>query len=140
MYGFPLETHERELITNAIKEAVEETGVFKKEPVAPRIIDRDTSVAIAALSADASRAEKEAWDKDMTKRRKLAATLRDKLPGYEVLVGGKTTIDIVRKSWMSTRKICCSSVTHSMKEATTPSSSPPASARTPRAARKRRRN
>ena len=96
-YGFPLEEHERELITHAIEEAIEATGVFKNAPVAPRIIDRDTSVAVAALPADASREEKIMWDTDMHKRWALASALREKLPGYEILIGGKTTIDIVRK-------------------------------------------
>ncbi|MEK7509706.1 MAG: HAD-IIB family hydrolase [Patescibacteria group bacterium] len=96
-YGFPLEQHERELITRAINETVDETSVFAEDGLVPRIIDRDTSVALAALPADASRAEKQAWDTDMKKRPVLANALREKLPGYEVLIGGKTTIDIVRK-------------------------------------------
>src|SRR3989344_2390452 len=96
-YSFLLEDTEREAITRAIGEAVKETRIFEGTQDPYRIIDRGTSVALAALEDGASKTKKSLWDPDMTKRPKLAASLREKLPGYAVLIGGKTTIDIVRK-------------------------------------------
>lgn len=96
-YSFPLSNDERSGITAAIKEAVAETDIFKGANPEYRIIDRETSVAFAALEDGASRSKKSEWDPQMIKRPKLGNVLQEKLPGYEVLIGGKTTIDIVRK-------------------------------------------
>jgi membrane-associated protein len=96
-YDFPLSQDERAGITQAIEEVVAETGIFAGESPDYRIIDRDTSVAFAALAADASKETKTAWDPEMIKRPKLGNALQEKLPGFEVLIGGRTTIDIVRK-------------------------------------------
>ncbi len=96
-YHFPLESAEREQIKNIVSEAVAETGVFNAEEPQYRIIDRGTSVSFAALEDGATKTKKSTWDPDLSKRSKLAEALRAKLPGYEVLIAGKTTIDIVRK-------------------------------------------
>lgn len=96
-YHFPLENEEREQIKHIVAKAVEETGVFNGEKPEYRIIDRGTSVSFAALEDGATKNKKSTWDPDLSKRSILAATLRKKLPGYEILIAGKTTIDIVRK-------------------------------------------
>lgn len=96
-YHFPLETEEREHISKIVAEAVEETDVFNGEEPQYRILDRGTSVSFAALEDGAPQSKKSAWDPNLTKRPKLAEVLREKLPGYEILIAGKTTIDIVRK-------------------------------------------
>ena len=96
-YHFPLENDEREQMKKIIAEAVEETGVFVDEEPHYRIVDRGTSVSFAALEDGAAKTKKSSWDPDLSKRSKLAEALRSKLPGYEVLIAGKTTIDIVRK-------------------------------------------
>lgn len=96
-YRFPLSRDERAAIARAIEEAVQETNIFGDAEKTYRIIDRDTSVAFAALEDGAQRSKKSAWDPDFVKRPKLAALLKDKLPGYEILIAGKTTIDIVQK-------------------------------------------
>lgn len=96
-YSFPLEDNERSSITRAISEAVKETNIFEGGPEEYRIIDRGTSVSFAALEEGAVRSKKSAWDPDFTKRPKLAAVLKEKVPGYDVLIAGKTTVDITRK-------------------------------------------
>lgn len=96
-YSFPLDASEREGIAHAIGETVAETNIFSGKEGEYRIIDRNTSVAFAALEDGATKTKKSAWDPEFVKRPKLAEILRTKLLGYEVLIGGKTTIDIVRK-------------------------------------------
>ena len=96
-YGFPLDAEERAAIKEAVEDAVEQTNIFEGGAKEYRIIDRETSVAFAALEDGASKTKKSAWDPEFVKRPKMATILREKLPGYEVLIGGKTTIDIVRK-------------------------------------------
>jgi hydroxymethylpyrimidine pyrophosphatase-like HAD family hydrolase len=61
-----------------------------------RILDRATSVAFTALRYGATQDEKLAWDPSSEKRHKLIMIIREKLPEYEVLIGGRTTIDVTR--------------------------------------------
>lgn len=96
-YNFPLTENDRGIMRKAIEEAVVETQIFEPGEQTYRIVDRGTSVAFAALEDGATKTKKSAWDPDFVKRPKLAEVLRKKLPGYQVLIGGKTTIDIVTK-------------------------------------------
>jgi phosphomannomutase len=95
-YGMPLGDDEREFLRTTITEAVGELDLFENEADF-RIVDRGTSVSFVALAQEASKAEKEAWDPEFVKRPKLAQLLREKAPAYDVLIAGRTTIDIVRK-------------------------------------------
>lgn len=93
-YGMPLGDDEREFLRATITEAVEDLDLSEGDF---RIVDRGTSVSFVALAHEASKAEKEAWDPEFVKRPKLAQLLREKAPAYDVLIAGRTTIDIVRK-------------------------------------------
>lgn len=95
-YRFPLSPQERMTIERAITEAVDESGVYEGETNTARILDRETSIAFTALPEGVTQAEKRAWDPDGSKRRKIHAILRAKLPDHEILIGGKTTIDVTR--------------------------------------------
>lgn len=96
-YGFVLEADERENLSRAIAEAVEETDIFEGKEKDYRILDRGTSVSFVAFKDVAEKTKKSAWDPEFVKRPKLAEVLRGKVPGYDVLIAGKTTIDVVRK-------------------------------------------
>jgi|GEM_PF-178925 len=95
-YTFPLSPQEREHIQRALKDTITESGVYDGEEDTSRILDRETSVAFTALGKGASQDEKRAWDPTGGKRHALIARLREKLPEYEILIGGKTTIDVTR--------------------------------------------
>jgi membrane-associated protein len=93
-YHFTFDEHERAAIRAAVEETVAETDVMPEG--GPRIVERESSIAIAALPEQASRSEKEAWDPDYAKRTRFADVLRTKLSGHEIFVVGRTTIDVVR--------------------------------------------
>jgi membrane-associated protein len=95
-YTFPLSPQEREVITHALRAATDECGMYAGAENTSRILDRATSVAFTALQQGASQDEKRAWDPTGEKRHKLVTILRDRLPDYEILIGGKTTIDVTR--------------------------------------------
>lgn len=95
-YTFPLTPQERLTIEHALKEAITESNLYEGEHNTSRILERDTSVAFTALQQGATQDEKRAWDPTGEKRHKLVAVLRAKLPDYEILIGGKTTIDVTR--------------------------------------------
>lgn len=97
IYNFALTEQEREHITSAIHDAVRTSGIFHGTEDTSVIIDRGTSVAITALPLSATQSEKRAWDPDGSKRAKLSDELRAKLPNFEILIGGKSTIDVTRE-------------------------------------------
>ncbi|MFZ2887340.1 MAG: HAD-IIB family hydrolase [Minisyncoccia bacterium] len=97
IYNHALTPGERQAITIAIKNAVRECRTFDGQLDTSRILDRETSVAFAALPHDATFNEKRAWDQDSKKRNALASTLRHTIPEFEIMIGGKTTIDITQK-------------------------------------------
>lgn len=96
-YDMLLSEVQREEIRRAIEESVAEVKLELDPRYAPRIIDRDVQIAYAALGLDATEEAKKGWDPDMAKRKRLKEALDARLPNYEVLIGGKTTIDITTK-------------------------------------------
>lgn len=112
VYNNEMTLEAREEIKRALKEAAEETGILKDiTPQGEQIIDREAQVAFAALGIDAPDEEKKSWDVDKTKRTKMKKVLQKKIPGFEILIGGRTTIDITKKGinksygvrWLSER-------------------------------------
>ncbi|MBV9159195.1 MAG: HAD-IIB family hydrolase [Candidatus Kaiserbacteria bacterium] len=110
-YSFQLTDEERAKVRNALAESVAEVSLEFHPHYLPAIVDRDVQIAYAALGLEASEADKKAWDPDQRKRKKLKESLEKKLPDFEVLIGGKTTIDITHKgvnkaygvTWLATR-------------------------------------
>ena len=97
-YTNELSGDERVRIKQAVKESVAETGILKDvEPRGEQLIDRGAQIAFAAIGVEAPDEEKKSWDVDKTKRKELQRVLRQKLPGFEILIGGRTTIDITGK-------------------------------------------
>lgn len=111
-YDNELTEEERARIKRAIEESVTETQVLSDvTPTGIQVVDRGAQVAFAALGLEAPDEDKKSWDVDKTKRQKLQRALRRRLPDFEVLIGGRTTIDITRKGinkaygvrWLSKR-------------------------------------
>ena len=96
-YDFLLSTEDRARIRTALEESVVETALELNPRYEPRVIDRDVQIAYAALGLEATEADKKAWDPDKSKRKKPKTALEKRLPDFEVLIGGKTTIDITHK-------------------------------------------
>jgi phosphomannomutase len=107
-YSLSLAPDEREKITRALKES---------DPHADAralVIDREVQVAYAAIGLNASPEEKRSWDPDQSKRKSMKATLEKRLPDFEILIGGATTIDVTRKGmnkaygvhWLAERLHC----------------------------------
>ena len=98
VYGYELTEEERGRIKKAFEESVAETGVLEgMQPRGEQVIDRRAQIAFAALGLEAENEEKKSWDVDKTKRTVLKKVLDKKIPDFEILIGGRTTIDITRK-------------------------------------------
>jgi hypothetical protein len=60
------------------------------------IDDRGSQVTYSALGQQAPLAEKEKWDGDFAKRKKIAAILETLIPEFSVRLGGATSIDVTK--------------------------------------------
>ncbi|KND49932.1 MAG: phosphomannomutase [Parcubacteria bacterium C7867-002] len=63
----------------------------------PAIEDRGSQITFSALGQEAPLDLKTAWDPDRSKRERIAVILREKIPAFDIRLGGTTSIDITRK-------------------------------------------
>ncbi len=95
-YDMSLNDDELARIHEAITSASHESGII--DPAyEPKIIDRGSQIAYAAVGLDAPAEVKRSWDPDQSKRNHLKAILEERIPDVEVRIGGMTTIDITKK-------------------------------------------
>ena len=96
LYSEDLTADEKEKIINSLKKAVEVAG-FKVEKVWGEVIeDRGSQITFSALGQKAPLEEKNKWDSDFTKRKKIKAILDTFIPEFSVRIGGTTSIDVTR--------------------------------------------
>jgi hydroxymethylpyrimidine pyrophosphatase-like HAD family hydrolase len=60
------------------------------------IEDRGSQITFSALGQQAPLEEKEKWDPDFSKRKKIKAILDGLIPEFSVRLGGSTSIDVTR--------------------------------------------
>lgn len=89
---------EKNQIIQAIKE-VDESNTELKNNVSygPEIQDRKSEITYSALGENAPIDLKQTWDPDFSKRKMIQKKLTEKLPDFEVKIGGTTSIDITPK-------------------------------------------
>ncbi len=63
----------------------------------PLIEDRGSQITFSGLGQEAPLDLKEAWDPTREKRQQIAEILKEKLPRFDVRVGGSTSVDITMK-------------------------------------------
>lgn len=98
LYDLALDENARIRIKKAIGEAVNSLEILHGIPhYGEQTIDKGSQIAYTHVGVDASKAVKDSWDPDGSKRRLLWKTLKQSLPEFEVLMGGVTTIDITLK-------------------------------------------
>jgi HAD superfamily hydrolase (TIGR01484 family) len=96
IYSEELTTDERGKILSSLKKAVEGGG-FKAEKVWGEVIeDRGSQITFSALGQQAPLKEKEKWDPDYTKPKKIKAILDTLIPEFSVRMGGATSIDVTK--------------------------------------------
>jgi len=96
IYSEDFTTEEREKILSSLKKAI---GVvdFKIDKLwGEQIEDRGSQITFSALGQQAPLEEKEKWDPDLTKRKKIKAILDTFIPEFSVRTGGSTSIDITK--------------------------------------------
>ena len=96
LYSEDLTADQRKKIIDSLNKAVDETGYRAKKLWGEAIEDRGSQVTFSALGQQAPLAEKEKWDPDFTKRKKITAILKKLIPEFSVRMGGATSIDVTK--------------------------------------------
>jgi phosphomannomutase len=96
IYSEDLTPEERDKILNSLKKAISIVD-FKTDKVwGEQIEDRGSQITFSALGQQAPSPEKDKWDKDFSKRKKIKAILDTLIPEFSVRIGGSTSIDITK--------------------------------------------
>jgi HAD superfamily hydrolase (TIGR01484 family) len=96
LYSEDFSADEKQKIISSLKEAVEVAG-FKVEKFWGEVIeDRGSQITYSALGQQAPLEEKNKWDPDFARRKKIKAILDPLIPGFSVRLGGATSIDVTK--------------------------------------------
>jgi hypothetical protein len=96
LYSEDLTAEQRKKIIDSLNKAVDETGYRAKKLWGEAIEDRGSQVTFSALGQQAPLAEKEKWDPDFAKRKKIKAILDKLIPEFSIRMGGATSIDVTK--------------------------------------------
>jgi len=91
LYSEDLTPYEKEKIVGSLRKAIEAAG-FKAEKVwGEQIEDRGSQITFSALGQQAPLDEKDKWDPDFSKRKKIKAILDPVILEFSVQMGGATS-------------------------------------------------
>lgn len=96
LYSEDLTAEEKVKIISSLKRAIDLSG-FEAEKILGEVIeDRESQITFSALGQQAPIEEKERWDPDFAKRKKIKAILDAFIPEFSVRLGGTTSIDVTK--------------------------------------------
>jgi phosphomannomutase len=96
LYSEDLTADEKEKIVSALQNATRSAGFHVDKTWGETIEDRGSQITWSALGQQAPLEEKEKWDADLAKRKKIKATLDTLIPNFSARIGGATSIDITK--------------------------------------------
>jgi HAD superfamily hydrolase (TIGR01484 family) len=96
IYSEDLNPDEKEKIISSLKKACDETGSNVEKVWGEVIEDRGSQITFSALGQQAPLEDKDKWDPDYTKRKKIKAILDTLIPEFSVQMGGATSIDVTK--------------------------------------------
>lgn len=96
LYAEDFTAEEKEKITVSLNKAVEAAGFPVERTFGETIEDRGSQLTYSALGQQAPLEEKEKWDPDFAKRKKIKAILDTLIPEFSVRIGGATSIDVTK--------------------------------------------
>ena len=96
IYSEDFTADEKGKIVSSLKQALGAED-FKIEKIwGEEIEDRGSQITFSALGQQAPLEEKEKWDPDFTKRKKMKSFLDKLIPEFSVRLGGETSIDVTK--------------------------------------------
>jgi HAD superfamily hydrolase (TIGR01484 family) len=96
IYSEDLTAAEKDKITSSLNQAVSAAGFNVEKPWGAVIEDRGSQITYSALGQQAPLKEKDKWDADYAKRKKIKAILDTLIPEFSVRMGGATSIDVTK--------------------------------------------
>jgi HAD superfamily hydrolase (TIGR01484 family) len=96
LYSEDFTADEKEKIVSSLKKAIATAGFEVEKTWGEAIEDRGSQITYSALGQQAPLEEKEKWDVDLAKRKKIKAILDTLIPDFSVRIGGATSIDITK--------------------------------------------
>jgi HAD superfamily hydrolase (TIGR01484 family) len=96
LYSEDFTADEKEKIVSSLIKAVETAGFPAGKAWGQTIEDRGSQITYSALGQQAPLEDKEKWDSDFAKRKKINATLDALIPEFSVRIGGATSIDVTK--------------------------------------------
>ena len=96
LYAEDFTTDEKEKIVSSLNKAVGTAGFPVAKTWGETIEDRGSQITYSALGQQAPLEEKEKWDSDFAKRKKIKAILDTFIPEFSVRIGGATSIDVTK--------------------------------------------
>jgi len=96
IYSEDFTAPEKEKIVSSLHKALGAAG-YKVDRVWGTVIeDRGSQITFSALGQQAPLEEKEKWDPDFAKRKKIKALLDTLIPEFSVRLGGTTSVDVTK--------------------------------------------
>ena len=96
LYAEDFTADEKEKIVSSLNKAVGTAGFPVEQTWGETIEDRGSQLTYSALGQQAPLKEKEKWDSDFAKRKKIKAILDTLIPEFSVRLGGATSIDVTK--------------------------------------------
>jgi len=96
IYSEDLTTEERDKILSSLTKAIISADFKTDKLWGEQIEDRGSQITFSALGQKAPLEEKNKWDPDFSKRKKIKAILDTLIPEFSVRIGGSTSIDITK--------------------------------------------
>jgi phosphomannomutase len=96
LYADDFTVDERQKIVSSLNSAIATAGFQVEKTWGEAIEDRGSQITYSALGQQAPLEEKEKWDADFAKRKKIKTILDTLIPESSVRLGGATSIDITK--------------------------------------------
>ena len=96
LYSEDFTADEKQKIISSLEKAVGVAGFKVEKFWGEAIEDRGSQITYSALGQQAPLEEKDKWDPEFAKRKKIKAILEPLLPGFSVRLGGATSIDVTK--------------------------------------------
>lgn len=98
LYSFSFTEAESKTIIDALINVIDETQVVNNEPsYGERIENRGSQITFSALGQAAPGELKKVWDPNQSKRIMLRDKLLERIPNFDIGIGGGTSLDITKK-------------------------------------------
>ena len=96
LYAEDFTDEEKVKIVRSLEQVIEASAFQAHENWGEVIEDRGSQITFSALGQQAPIEEKEKWDPDFAKRKKMKAALDQLIPEFSVRLGGTTSVDITK--------------------------------------------